>query len=86
MPLTNSFPWQFSRFSKRFIPAAILLASLTGCAPSPPKPVELGRVIYDPAQVPGMDNPYQLPESEQKEDKHEEKGQGQEPAGDGEMP
>ncbi|HUY36556.1 MAG TPA: hypothetical protein VMV69_27720 [Pirellulales bacterium] len=42
--------------------ASLFLLSLTGCAPSPPKPEELGRVVYDPTQVPGMDKPYRAPE------------------------
>jgi hypothetical protein len=42
--------------------ATVFFLGVSGCAPSPPKPEELGRVVYDPAEVPGMDNPYRPPE------------------------
>jgi hypothetical protein len=42
--------------------ATVLFIGVSGCAPSPPKPEELGRVVYDPSEVPGMDKPYHPPE------------------------
>ncbi len=42
--------------------ATVFFMGVSGCTPSPPKPEELGRVVYDPAEVPGMDNPYRPPE------------------------
>ncbi len=53
--------------------AAVYLVSVTGCAPSPPKPEQLGRVVYSPSQVPGLDEPYKLPELEKGEGKPNEK-------------
>ncbi|HVC95353.1 MAG TPA: hypothetical protein VND64_16780 [Pirellulales bacterium] len=47
---------------RTMILAAVFLVGVTGCTPSPPKPEELGRVIYDPAAVPGLDDPYRPPE------------------------
>jgi hypothetical protein len=56
------------------IVAAVMLLGVAGCAPSPPKPEELGRIVYEPRQIPGMDNPYEVPEVETgKEKSNDEK-------------
>lgn len=41
--------------------AVCLLAIALGCSPAPPSMEELGRIVYDPSQVPGFDRPYSLP-------------------------
>ncbi|OYV86579.1 MAG: hypothetical protein B7Z73_11515 [Planctomycetia bacterium 21-64-5] len=50
--------------TKRRIRFFVLIgACLTvGCEPPPPKPQDLGRIVYNPAEVPGADQPYALPE------------------------
>jgi hypothetical protein len=47
---------------RTMILATVYFIGVSGCAPSPPKPEELGRVVYDPSEVPGMDKPYHPPE------------------------
>ncbi|HVA45734.1 MAG TPA: hypothetical protein VNH11_05040 [Pirellulales bacterium] len=43
--------------------SVLIGACLTaGCEPPPPKPQDLGRIMYNPAEVPGTDQPYALPE------------------------
>ena len=34
----------------------------TGCGPSPPSRQELGRIVFIESEVPGADEPYELPE------------------------
>jgi len=42
--------------------AVTLLFSLSGCGPAPPAPKELGRVVFDPAEMPGGQKRFKLPE------------------------
>jgi len=39
-----------------------LLFSLSGCGPAPPAPEDLGRVVFDPAEMPGGQKRFELPE------------------------
>lgn len=41
---------------------SVFLLSVGGCEAEPPKPQDLGRIVYDPAQIPGIDDTYQPPE------------------------
>lgn len=46
-----------------FMCSSIVAACLTaGCDAPPPKPNDLGRIVYSPAEVPGADAPYSMPE------------------------
>jgi hypothetical protein len=38
------------------------LPLLSGCEAEPPSRQELGRIVFNPAEVPGADKPYTLPE------------------------
>lgn len=56
--------------------AVTLLFSLSGCGPAPPKPEELGRVVFDPLEMPGGHKRFALPELK------EEPGSSESPPGD----
>ena len=45
---------------RRFIGILACLALLTGCEPSPPE--DLGTILDEAPEIPGTDEPYEMPE------------------------
>lgn len=56
-----------TRFTTWLAGLALFLGMVPGCGPKL-KPDELGRVVYDPSEVPGADAPYPMPELGKAED------------------
>lgn len=50
--------------TKTLISVTLLSAACltAGCEPPPPTPKDLGRVVFNPAEVPGAETPYAMPD------------------------
>lgn len=76
LPFARIIPRRASQLGNRWAVAALLLACVAGCEPPRPSPEDLGRVVVEPAKVPGGQKPFTLPEL-----KSEPPGEGKSPPG-----
>jgi hypothetical protein len=58
----RDFGWRLGGSCLGWVAVAAPLLSLAGCGPAPPKPEELGRVVFDPLEMPFGPKRFKLPE------------------------